>query len=304
MNDRKNQITAKTIRLLAVLLLVAGITLMSAVQTGISVSRATLEPPPLDDVFSLGPTVEPTVGPANANCRTLGYATSVKIANYRAGTTSFTLRGRTEYFCLWNLVGKFFFDWRSSVPPAAVIVKSEGSSNIYVYEPDHLTYSNTHMSGPIKQGLETYEINTVEVCYGDLEPALLPDTGDGTTPRYPGIPCVPDFWMVEPDRSNTSINCAGCGDAKLRVWVGGTEQPVLNMAVDAFGNNGTLLTLWNCEPWEVRVQVELPEDVDPDKWQLILWNGTGPDDYTVTDEATFWAGAGSSQTIRFQLVSK
>ena len=102
--------------------------------------------------------------------------------------------------------------------------------------------------------------------------------------------------------AQVSVLCQGCWSSMAQVWVGGTEQPSQALIPDASGSHAALWTFWNTESWQIRVRVTLPAELDANRWKLILWVGTGPQDYIWADETTFNLGPHQLSKINFQLV--
>lgn len=103
-------------------------------------------------------------------------------------------------------------------------------------------------------------------------------------------------------QAQVAVLCQGCWSSSAQVWVGGTEQPSQLFAPDAVGTLAALWTFWNDKPWQIRVRVLLPTELDANRWKLILWVGTGPQDYIWADETTFNLGPHELVTLNFQLV--
>ncbi|MHB1356421.1 MAG: hypothetical protein ACYCZF_10650 [Anaerolineae bacterium] len=102
--------------------------------------------------------------------------------------------------------------------------------------------------------------------------------------------------------AQVSVACHGCWSSFAQVWVGGTEQPSQGLAPDAEGSLAALWTFWNTESWQIRVRVTLPAELDPNRWKLILWVGTGPADYIWADEVAFTLVPHQQTRLNFQLV--
>ncbi len=96
--------------------------------------------------------------------------------------------------------------------------------------------------------------------------------------------------------------CQGCWGNQAILWVGGAEQPALTFVPNHEGWPAVHWTLWNSDPWTLRIKATLPAGLDPNRWKLLLWTGSGPDDYIWTDEVTFTIYPGQSVLYDFQLV--
>jgi hypothetical protein len=112
------------------------------------------------------------------------------------------------------------------------------------------------------------------------------------------VPCV----IPTTGPAQVSVLCYGCWSSSAEVWVGGTEQPSQSLAPDASGVLAALWTFWNDETWQIRVRVTLPAELDANRWKLIMWVGTGPQDYIWADETTFNLAPHQLTKVVFQLV--
>ena len=129
-----------------------------------------------------------------------------------------------------------------------------------------------------------------------------PQPNETATPMPAEIPTATPTSAPQDRLAQVSILCHGCWSSIAQVWVGGTEQRSLVFAPDAGGTPAVLWTFWNNEPWQIRVRVMLPAELDANRWKLILWVGTGPQDYIWADETTFNLEPRQWVKINFQLV--
>jgi hypothetical protein len=117
----------------------------------------------------------------------------------------------------------------------------------------------------------------------------------------PGVFTAPGN-LPSSGRASVSVVCRGCWSSVAQVWVGGTEQSPQVLAPDASGALAALWTFWNSSSWQIRVRVTLPVGLNTNRWKLIAWVGTGPQDYIWADDVTFRLDPHQLSQVVFQLV--
>jgi len=109
-------------------------------------------------------------------------------------------------------------------------------------------------------------------------------------------------------RTDVSVIVYGGWDGMVaRAWVGGTAQPELITAVNAFGDAQAMWTFYPDGTWPVAVSVDLPAGLDPDHWELQLIRVTSPTMGWANEEPGAAAASivgGHQYQFVYQLVSK
>ncbi|GEM_PF-2942871 len=112
----------------------------------------------------------------------------------------------------------------------------------------------------------------------------------------------PTLTPLPDGRSNIAVLCQGCWDNQATLWVGGTEQTTIKFVPAADGWPAVNWILWNDVPWEIRIAVTMPPNLDESRWRMLLWVGTGPEDFIWTQELTDTINPGDNILYDFQLV--
>lgn len=120
-----------------------------------------------------GSGVQPSVLTGNASCADAGYGFGFKIDNSPNGTFTFTsppgsLTGgapsdSANSVTISNSDG-FYFDWSSTLPIDAVIVKGGPNSDLFEYSPEDDSDSDLHSPINASNG-QLYGISHIEFCY-------------------------------------------------------------------------------------------------------------------------------------------
>jgi hypothetical protein len=101
-----------------------------------------------------------------------------------------------------------------------------------------------------------------------------------------------------------SVLCQGCWSNWAIIYIGGTDIELKQwFTMDT--KNGELAahwTLWHDVPWEVTIEVTLPEGLDPLRWGFIFWISADPKGYSWGKSTTFTVQPGESVLIDLQLV--
>ena len=109
-------------------------------------------------------------------------------------------------------------------------------------------------------------------------------------------------------RTDVSVIVYGGWDGMVaRAWVGGTAQPELITAVNAFGDAQAMWTFYPDGTWPVVVSVDLPAGLDPDVWELQLIRVTSPTMGWANEEPVAAAASivgGHQYQFVYQLVHK
>ena len=100
----------------------------------------------------------PEVVPGNPSCASLGYDFGFKIEPVTTGTYEINGTGQT----ITIFVDGVYFDWDSTIPIEAVIVKGGPNANVYRYDP--AATEDDDLSAPDNDG-RPYGLSHLEFCY-------------------------------------------------------------------------------------------------------------------------------------------
>ncbi|MHB0857285.1 MAG: hypothetical protein ACYC5M_06915 [Anaerolineae bacterium] len=133
-------------------------------------------------------------------------------------------------------------------------------------------------SGPITAGMDTGNVTAAldlsTLAGQDVMLRIEWDsTNDTDQDVWLQIDNVRLFPYPTPQRADVSVIVYGGWDGlPVDAWVGGTAQPRMATAINAFGEQQAMWSVWPDpgESWQVSTQPVLPAGLDPDEWEYRL----------------------------------